>query len=86
MSEVCRQHFNIVNIKISDYTWGKKFLLKLVNFMTLAGLGCCLFYCGGSVVVDLLFNVLPIVCGSSVYFFGLLCITSCPFEYCNHQE
>ena len=27
-----------------------------------------------SVVVDLLFNVLPIVCGSSVFVFVLLCI------------
>ena len=35
----------------------------------------------GSVVVDLLFNVLPIVCGSwsSVFVFVLLCITLCPF-------
>ena len=31
------------------------------------------------VVVDLLFNVLPIVCGSSVFVFALLCITLCPF-------
>ena len=29
----------------------------------------------GSVVVDILSNVLPIVCGSSVFFFVLLCIT-----------
>ena len=33
----------------------------------------------GSVVVDLLFNVLPIVCGSSVFVFDLLSITLCPF-------
>ena len=32
-----------------------------------------------SVVVDMLFNVLPIVCGSSVFVFVLLCITLCPF-------
>ena len=31
------------------------------------------------VVVDLLFNVLPIVRGSSVFVFVLLCITLCPF-------
>ena len=31
------------------------------------------------VVVDLLFNVLPIVCGNSVFVFVLLCITLCPF-------
>ena len=32
---------------------------------------------GGSVVVDLLFSVLPIVFGR--YVFVLLCITLCPF-------
>ena len=34
---------------------------------------------GGSVVVDLLFNVLPIVCGRSVFVFVLLYITLCRF-------
>ena len=29
--------------------------------------GCCPFYDSGSVVVDLLFNVAPIVCVSSVF-------------------
>ena len=43
------------------------------------GLGCCPFSGGGSVFVDLLLNVLPIVCGSSVFVFVLLCITLCPF-------
>ena len=33
----------------------------------------------GSVVVDLLFNVLPVICGSSGFVFVLLCITLCPF-------
>ena len=42
------------------------------------GFGCCPFYGGGSVVVDLLFNVLLIVCGS-VSVFVLLCITLCSF-------
>ena len=28
-----------------------------------------------NVVVDLLFNLLPIVCGSSVFVFVLLCVT-----------
>ena len=42
-------------------------------------LGFCPFYGGGSVVVDLLFYVLPIVCGGSVLVFVLLCITLCPF-------
>ena len=35
-------------------------------------------------VVDLLFNVLPIVCGSSVFAFVWLCIALCPFYFCNH--
>ena len=43
-------------------------------------------YGGGCVVVDLLFNVLPIVCGSSVFVCVLLCINSCPFLFCNHFE
>ena len=30
-------------------------------------------------IVDLLLNVLPIVCDSSVFVFVLLCITLCPF-------
>ena len=42
------------------------------------GLGSCPFEGSGSVVVDLLFNVLPIVCGGSVFVFVLLCITLCP--------
>ena len=38
-----------------------------------------IFYVHGSLVVDLLFDVLPIVCGSSVFVFVLACITLCPF-------
>ena len=34
---------------------------------------------GGSVVIDLLFSVLHIGCGGSVFIFVLLCITLCPF-------
>ena len=34
----------------------------------------------------MLFNVLPIVCGSSVFDFVLLCITLCPFYFSNHLE
>ena len=30
---------------------------------------------------DLLFGVLPIGCGGSVFVFALLCITLCPFEF-----
>ena len=45
-----------------------------------SGLGCCPFQGGGSVAVNLLFNVLPIVGGSSVFFFlfcyALLCVNS----------
>ena len=44
-----------------------------------SGLGCCPFWGGGSVVVDLLFDVLPIGCGESVFVLVLLCITLCPF-------
>ena len=43
------------------------------------GLGCCPFLGGGSVVVDLLFNVLPIGCVGSVFVFvsyALLCVLS----------
>ena len=50
------------------------------------GLGCCPLYGCSSVVVDLLFNVLPIVCGSSVLVFVLLCFTLCALEFCNHLE
>ena len=39
-----------------------------------------------SVVVDLLFTVLPVVCGKSVFVFLLLCIILCPFQFCNHLE
>ena len=37
------------------------------------GLDLCPFQGGGSVVVDLLFNVLPIVCGISL-FYAFLCV------------
>ena len=36
--------------------------------------------------MDLLFGVLPIVCGRSVFVFVLLYITLCPFYFCNHLE
>ena len=42
------------------------------------GLECCLFEGCGSVVVAILFNVLPIVCGNFVFVSVLLCITLCP--------
>ena len=50
------------------------------------GLGCCPFWGGGSVVVNLLFNVPPIVCGVFVFVFVLLCIALCMFWFCNHHE
>ena len=34
---------------------------------------------GGSVVVELLFDVLLIACGNSMFVFVLVCITLCPF-------
>ena len=40
-----------------------------------------IFSADRSVVVDLLFNVLPIVYGSSVFVFVLLCITLCSFLF-----
>ena len=46
----------------------------------------CLHFITYNLVVDLLFNVLPIVCGSSVFDFVLLCITLCPLLLCNHFE
>ena len=40
----------------------------------------------GSVVVDLLFSVPPVVCRGTVFVFVLLCITLCPLYFCNHLE
>ena len=40
----------------------------------------------GSVVVDLLFGVLPIDCGISEFAFVLLSIICCPFQFCNHLK
>ena len=37
-----------------------------------------------SVVVNLLFYVPPIVCGGSVLFFDLVCITLCSLWFCYH--
>ena len=31
-------------------------------------------------------HILPIVCGSSVFVFVLLCNTLCPFLFCNNLE
>ena len=42
--------------------------------------------CRGSVVVELLFYVPPIVCGSSVFVFVLVCISLCPFWFCNYLD
>ena len=53
---------------------------------THGSLGCCLFLGGVYVVVHLLFSVLPIVCGGSVFVFVLVCITLRPFQFINHLE
>ena len=34
----------------------------------------------------LLFNVLPFICGFSVFVFVLLCIALCLSKFCNHLE
>ena len=34
----------------------------------------------------MLFGMLPIGCGCSVLVFVVLCITVCPFWFCNHLE
>ena len=54
-------------------------ILNLFASLQLHALGCCPFSGGGSVVVDILLNVIPIVCGSSVFVFILLGIVLCPF-------
>ena len=48
-----------------------------------SGLGCCLFYGSGSVVVDSLFIVAPIV-GVLCLAPALLYLTLCPLLFCNH--
>ena len=40
----------------------------------------------GHTRADPLFGVLPIGCGGSMFVFVLLCITLCPFQFCNHLE
>ena len=59
-------------------------LYHLKAFKPPGGLGCCPFYGGGSVVVNLLFGVLPIGCGGQCL--SLLCITLCFCWFCNHFE
>ena len=39
------------------------------------GLGCCPFQGGDSIAVDLLFNVLPVLC-LSLFYYALLCVHS----------
>ena len=55
-------------------------IYKHLCCIVLGSLGCCPFQGGGSVVAfDLLFIVLPIVCGSSLFVFvcyALLCVHS----------
>ena len=37
-------------------------------------------------MVDILFNLPPIVCDGSVFVFVSLCVILCPFQFCNHLE
>ena len=48
-----------------------------------SGLGCCAFWGVGSVIVDLMFYVTPIVCGGSVLVFLLVCIT---LKLCDEEK
>ena len=66
------------------YCWGVLLNKKCVKLP--GSLRRCLFESGGSVVVDLLFYVPPIVSGGSVLVFVLVCITLCPFQFCNHLD
>ena len=61
-----------------------KILCQCNAFGSPGGLGCCPFFGSGSVVFYLLFNAFLIVCWDSV--FVLLCITVCPFYFCNRLE
>ena len=63
-----------------------KILCQWNAFGSPGGLGCCPFSGGGSVFSYLLFNVFLIVCEDSVFAFVLLCLTVCPFYFCNHLE
>ena len=59
----------------------------VINIKQDIGKSCILtFFFAFTVVVDLLFNVLSIICGSSVFVFVLLYITLCPVKFCNHLE
>ena len=69
------KHFRVLTTTESR----SKIWRQLNPFKAPGSLGCYLFYGGSSVVVDLLFYVLPIVCGGSVFVFALVCITLCPF-------
>ena len=64
-------------VKVCAYKMNLNLLWKL-PMTTHNSLGCCPFKGCGS-VVDLLLYVLPIVCGSSVFVFVLLCLTLRPF-------
>ena len=47
---------------------------------------CPFWFIITSLAVDLLFDMLPIVCGISVFLFVLLCIALCPFWFYYHLE
>ena len=62
---------------IALYHWQAR--RHVMNIMQDIGKSCILtFFFAFTDVVDLLFNVLSIICGSSVFVFVLLCITLCP--------
>ena len=62
-----------------------KILFQWNAYGSPGGLGCCLLLGGSSVVLSI-FNVFLIVSGDSVCVFVLLCITLCPFYFCNRLE
>ena len=57
---------------------GKRELIALLNLSSWCLVSCCPFWGGGSVVVDCLFVVAPIlgVCGCSIFCCTLLCVHS----------
>ena len=74
------KHQTMSRLMVLSQYWGKYLaLVKCINAPPPpVGLGCCPFKGDGSVVIDLLFNVLPIVCGISVFLslfcYALLCV------------
>ena len=55
---------------------GGRFGTSKMHLSPTSDLGCCPFEVGGSLVVDLMFIVTPIV---RVCYFSMFCCTLCPF-------